>query len=289
MKNNVILKTASLTPETTYVLRDKGTERPFSGEYNNNDTPGTYLCRQCGIALFRGNAKFISACGWPSFDEEIPHSVRVSVDADGRRMEIVCARCHAHLGHVFEGEGLTTKNIRHCVNSLSLDFVTDIKVSDTEEAIVGCGCFWGVEYYFKRLKGVLKTEVGYTGGSQPYPTYQEVCYGHTRHYEALRIVYDSSQIQYESIIKYFFEIHDPTQSNGQGPDLGQQYSSVIFFYNEEQYNIATKIISDLKNKGFAIVTQILPVSPFWKAEIYHQDYYNKNHKEPYCHHYVKRF
>lgn len=285
----MLIKTNSLSPETLRVIRDKGTEKPLTGEYNDFDEPGTYLCRQCGLALFRAQAKFHSGCGWPSFDEEIPGNVIQIQDADGMRRELLCARCDAHLGHVFRGEGYTNKNTRHCINSVSLDFVSDQTVNDSEEAIFAAGCFWGVEHYFKKLAGVLKTEVGYSGGHKKNPTYQEVCAGATQHFEVIRVVYDPTKIDFRSLTKYFFEIHDPTQQNGQGPDIGSQYLSVVFYYNEAQNAIATDLIAELKRNHYAIATQVLPVNIFWPAEEYHQDYYRKTQKSPYCHHYVKRF
>lgn len=284
-----MLKTASLTPKILQVVQDKGTEHPFTGEYNDFKDTGTYLCRQCGLALFRSQSKFHSGCGWPSFDEEISDHVLRELDADGQRTEILCRRCHAHLGHVFQGEHLTLKNLRHCVNSLSLDFVSNTEVMDTEEAIFAAGCFWGVEYFFKLLPGVLKTVSGYIGGTKNYPSYEEVCSGNTGHFEAIRVVYDPSKIDFKKLTQYFFEIHDPTQNNGQGPDLGEQYLSVIFYYNDEQKNIANTLIEYLKQKGLQIHTQLLPVSIFWPAEAYHQNYYAKTGKHPYCHQYVKRF
>lgn len=285
----MVLKTASLSDIVLAVVKNKGTEQPFSGEYDNFGDSGTYLCRQCGLALFRSQTKFHSGCGWPSFDEEIKNAVTHEVDADGRRTEILCSRCHAHLGHVFMGEQFTTKNTRHCVNSLSLDFVSDLNVNDTEEAIFAAGCFWGVEYYLKKLPGVLKVESGYIGGHTKHPTYEQVCSGTTGHYEAVRVIYDPSKISYEELTKYFFEIHDPTQTNGQGPDHGQQYLSVVFYYDEEQKNIASKLINQLEKLGYRIATKLLPVSTFWRAETYHQDYYQKTGKQPYCHHYEKKF
>ncbi len=284
-----MLKTQSLSPAALRIIRDKSTEYPFSGEYNNKEEPGTYLCRQCGLALFRSQTKFHSGCGWPSFDEEIADTVKRTLDADGHRIEITCRRCDAHLGHAFEGEGFTEKNLRHCVNSVSLEFVPNSSVIDTEEAIFAAGCFWGVEALFKKLTGVLKTEVGYTGGKNPYPTYEQICNGSTGHFEAIRIIYDPTQITFCDVVKYFFEIHDPTQSNGQGPDLGQQYLSVIFYYDQAQKKVAEIVKSQLEKMGLSIATQILPVTTFWPAEEYHQNYYEKTGKQPYCHHYVKRF
>jgi peptide methionine sulfoxide reductase msrA/msrB len=283
------IKTGSLTDIVLDVVKDKGTEKPFTGEYDDFGESGTYLCRQCGLALFRSSTKFHSGCGWPSFDEEIPAAVARESDADGRRTEILCSRCHAHLGHVFADEGFTKKNTRHCVNSLSLDFVDDLTVKDTEEAIYAAGCFWGVEQLFKQLPGVLKTEVGYTGGQKKNPTYQEICAGNTGHYEAIRVIYDPTKINYEQLTKYFFEIHNPTQGNGQGPDIGQQYLSVIFYYDDLQKETALGLINELNHLGYPVATKVLPVSPFWPAEMYHQDYYEKNGKTAYCHRYEKKF
>lgn len=283
------LKTASLPDLVLSVVKRKGTEPPYSGEYDNFGDAGTYLCRHCGLPLFRSQTKFHSGCGWPSFDEEIEGAVLRKPDADGMRTEIVCARCDAHLGHVFTGEKFTSKNTRHCVNSLSLDFVADLHVTDTEEAIYAGGCFWGVEYYLKKLPGVLKVESGYTGGRKIHPTYDDICSGTTGHYEAVRVIYQPDKISYETLTKTFFEIHDPTQSNGQGPDLGEQYLSVIFYYDEQQKHIAQKLMQQLESKGYHLATTLLPVSVFWAAEEYHQNYYEKTGKQPYCHRYEKKF
>ncbi|MDE5638859.1 MAG: methionine-R-sulfoxide reductase, partial [Odoribacter sp.] len=135
-----------LTNEEKRVILNKGTERPFSGKYYNFDEQGVYVCKQCGALLFRSEAKFDAGCGWPSFDEEIPEAVERVLDADGRRTEIVCAKCRGHLGHVFMGEGFTPKNTRHCVNSVSMYFIPEDKKEKTETAIFAGGCFWGVEH-----------------------------------------------------------------------------------------------------------------------------------------------
>lgn len=278
-----MLKIQSLTTAVRQVVQDKATECPFTGEYADSEQPGTYLCRQCGLALFRAQSKFHSGCGWPSFDEEIVGAVAKKPDADGQRVEIVCSQCDAHLGHVFTGEGFTAKNTRHCVNSVSLDFVEDLVVKETEEAMVAGGCFWGVDYFLKQLPGVVKTEVGYCGGHKNNPTYNEVCAGGTGHLEAVRVVYDPSKTSYEKVLQHFFAIHNPTQAHGQGPDRGEQYLSAVFYYDEAQKRTALALIEALKQQGHHVVTRVLPVSTFWPAEEYHQNYYEKSGKKPYCH------
>lgn len=278
-----------LTSEEERIIVHKGTERPFSGKYYDFWEEGTYVCKKCESPLFHSAAKFDAGCGWPSFDEEIPGAVIRQLDADGYRTEILCAHCGAHLGHVFTGEGFTPKNTRHCVNSLSLRFIPQNPSRTFDTAIFAGGCFWGVEYHFKKVKGVISIRAGYTGGTLNYPTYQEVCSGTTGHAEALEIIFDPQQIAFEDLAKLFFEIHDPTQLNRQGPDVGLQYRSAIFYFNEEQKAIAQKLISTLKSKGFDVVTSLEPATTFWPAEDYHQNYYEKTGKKPYCHIYTKRF
>jgi peptide methionine sulfoxide reductase msrA/msrB len=284
-----MFKTKSLPHEIRHIVVNKGTEYPGSGEYEDNETPGTYLCRQCGLGLFRAEHKFPSGCGWPSFDLEIEGAVKRIPDKDGRRTEILCSRCDAHLGHVFKGEMMTYLNTRHCVNSLSIDWVSDTAVLDSEEIILAAGCFWGVEYYMQKYPGVLKTEVGYIGGLKDNPTYKEVCNKTTGHLEAVRVVFDPETVSTEQILKYFFEIHDQSQNNGQGPDLGPQYLSAIFYYTNEQQNTAGNVIELLKSNGYKVATSIREMSIFWKAETYHQDYYTQNNHSPYCHSWTKKF
>ncbi|MEI6639478.1 MAG: bifunctional methionine sulfoxide reductase B/A protein [Chlorobium sp.] len=279
-----------LTPDEERVILHKGTEMPGSGTYYLNKADGHYLCRQCDAPLFSSSDKFDSGSGWPSFDDAIDGAVKQIPDADGRRTEIVCARCGAHLGHVFFKEGLTEKNVRHCVNSLSLSFLPQAKSAGMmHKAIFAGGCFWGVEYHFSKLKGVLSAKSGYIGGLVDHPAYKQVCSGKTGHAEAVEIEFDASLVSYETLAKLFFEIHDPTQMNRQGPDIGTQYRSAIFYTDEEQKMVAEKLIGELKSKGYHVVTTIEKAGIFWEAEEYHQDYYAKTGHQPYCHIYQKRF
>jgi peptide methionine sulfoxide reductase msrA/msrB len=280
-----------LNKEEARVILFKGTEAPFTGKYNMFFDKGTYLCKQCGTPLYRSSDKFKSDCGWPSFDDEISGAVKRLPDDDGRRTEIECATCGAHLGHVFTGEGYTGKNTRHCVNSISLDFVPATLNAEvkTDSAIFAGGCFWGVEYYLQKAEGVLSTEVGYIGGYLKNPTYEDVCSHTTGYAEAIRVVFDPSKTTYETLAKLFFEIHDPTQVDRQGPDVGDQYRSEIFYFNQDQKEIAEKLINTLKKKGLKVATKITQATTFWPAEDYHQTYYEKNGHKPYCHRYMKRF
>ncbi|MEI6890255.1 MAG: bifunctional methionine sulfoxide reductase B/A protein [Bacteroidales bacterium] len=279
----------TLTPEEEYVIVNKGTERPYSGKYETFKEKGTYVCRRCGAPLYRSEDKFDAGCGWPSFDDEIAGAVKKQTDADGMRTEILCARCDAHLGHVFKGEGLTPKNTRHCVNSISMDFIPAKAQPLTDTAIFAGGCFWGVEYFMQKAKGVISTSVGYTGGHKDNPTYEQVCAGNTGHYEAIEVEFDPSKTTYEEVARLFFEIHDPTEWNHQGPDVGAQYRSAVFYRNEEQKKTTEKLISALQAKGYKVVTEVKPAGKFWKAEGYHQDYYEHKGSLPYCHGYVERF
>jgi peptide methionine sulfoxide reductase msrA/msrB len=278
-----------LTKEEEKVIVSKDTEPPFSGKYNDHWEKGVYVCKRCNAPLYRSEDKFDAGCGWPSFDDELPNAVKRVPDPDGVRIEIVCANCGAHLGHVFVGEDLTEKDVRHCVNSISLSFVPTEGGRRTERAIFAGGCFWGTEHYFKRAKGVISTTVGYIGGRKDNPTYKEVCHGDTGHAEAVEVVFDPDIISYEELVKLFFEIHDPTQVNRQGPDVGEQYRSEIFYLNDEQKAVVEKLIGILENKGYKIATKVTKASTFWKAEDYHQDYYDKTGGSPYCHRYTKRF
>lgn len=151
------------------------------------------------------------------------------------------------------------------------------------------GCFWGVEHLFQSKQGVLNAVSGYMGGTKNDPTYQEVCTGTTGHLEVVEITYDPEQTSFEDLTKFFFEIHDPTQANGQGPDIGPQYLSAVFYTSDEERLIVAKLIDQLVEKGYNVVTKLIPAEKFWEAEEYHQDYYIKKNQQPYCHRYQKRF
>lgn len=283
------MKYTELTPEETDVILHKGTEKPYSGKFFNYWEDGTYTCKRCGYRLYQSSAKFDAGCGWPSFDEEIPGAVKRVPDADQYRIEIVCANCGAHLGHVFEGEEFTDKNTRHCVNSISMNFIPLQSKGLTEKAFFAGGCFWGVEYYLQKAPGVIAVESGYIGGRTENPTYQEVCSGNTGHYEAVEVIFDPFRITFVELARLFFEIHDPTQWNHQGPDRGDQYRSAVFYNSEEQRTITEQLIRELKDNGYNIVTEVKPAGKFWKAEQYHQDYYERKGSIPYCHGFTKRF
>jgi peptide methionine sulfoxide reductase msrA/msrB len=161
--------------------------------------------------------------------------------------------------------------------------------SKYKKAIFASGCFWGTEYYMQKAKGVISTEVGFIGGTKDNPTYKEVCTGKTGHAEACLVVYDPEQTTYEELAKLFFETHDPTQVNRQGPDIGTQYRTEIFYLDDEQKQTAEKLINILKGKGIDVVTKVTPATAFWKAEDYHQSYYENKNGTPYCHFYQKKF
>jgi len=282
------MKFSPLSVEEKYVIVEKGTEQPFTGNLLNNRKEGVYTCKKCDAPLYNSSDKFNSNCGWPSFDDEIEGAIEREIDADDRRTEILCNNCGAHLGHVFEGEQMTNKNTRHCVNSISLNFQA-VLYNHLERAIFAGGCFWGVEYYLQKQNGVISTTVGYTGGHIENPSYEEVCSHASGHIEAIEVIFDASKTDYETLTKIFFEIHDPTQIDRQGPDRGEQYRSEIFYMNDSQKTIAERLIIILEKKGLNVATKLSPAGKFWVAEKYHQDYYQRGGETPYCHAYEKRF
>jgi peptide methionine sulfoxide reductase msrA/msrB len=271
-----------LTTEEERVIIHKGTEKPFTGIYTDFKESGVYLCKQCNQPLFASDDKFESHCGWPSFDDQIDGAVTMVPDADGRRTEIVCSGCGGHLGHVFYGEEFTAKDTRYCVNSISLNFSSDTE-ADENIAYFAAGCFWGVEYYLQKAKGVISATSGYMGGTSEKPTYEEVCTGRSGHAETVKVVFDPTLTDFETLCRLFFEIHDFTQVNRQGPDVGTQYRSAIFYTNSLQKVAATQLIEILEEKGYKVATKLEPATKFWEAEGYHQEYYFKKGGAPYCH------
>lgn len=287
-----------LSPEQYRVMRKRGTERSFTGKYNDHYEKGIYICAGCGTPLFGSEAKYEQGTGWPSFTAPVNENHIDYLDDYShfmQRIETRCAVCGAHLGHVFDdGPGPTGKH--YCINSVSLDFKPadsqqraesnpedrtdekDKKSLKVEPAIFAAGCFWGVEQKFSLLPGVISTVVGYTGGHTKNPTYREVCSDKTGHAEAVKITFDPNKISYEELLEFFFKIHDPTQINRQGPDIGTQYKSTIFYNNDIQKEAAEKMVNKLDSSGRfkkPIATQIVPASEFYKAEEYHQKYYEK--------------
>jgi peptide-methionine (S)-S-oxide reductase len=153
-----------------------------------------------------------------------------------------------------------------------------------EEATFAGGCFWCIEAPFKRVEGVESATSGYTGGDTPNPTYKEVCSGTTGHAEAVRVVYDSDEVTYRELLELFFTLHDPTTLNREGPDVGSQYRSAVFYHNQRQRDAVESYIEELEKEGVydGIVTEVSPTEEFYVAEEYHQDYYEKNPNDGYC-------
>ncbi len=267
---------SALTPEERKILKNKGTEAPFSGEYNDFFEAGIFICRACKNPLYESNTKFNSGCGWPSFDDEIASAIVRYEDLSGgkTRTEICCSQCDGHLGHVFLGEELTEKNTRHCVNSLSIQFKA---YKDLEQATFGAGCFWKIEKIFNETNGVYLTSVGYMGGDTENPNYEEVCNGQSKHAEVVHIYFQPEIVSYLDLLEIFWQNHNPTTQNRQGFDVGTQYRSVVFFHSEEQMQIAkSSLKKQSKNWKNPIVTQIISAEKFYRAEEYHQNYLNKN-------------
>ncbi|WP_085536159.1 peptide-methionine (S)-S-oxide reductase MsrA [Massilibacteroides vaginae] len=164
--------------------------------------------------------------------------------------------------------------------------------SDTNQTAVAyfaSGCFWGTQYYFDKAPGVISTRAGFMGGHVDSPSYQQVKTGQTAHLELVEVVYDPTKTDYEALVRLFFETHNFTQTDGQGPDIGSQYLSAIFYSNNEELSIAKKYSDILTQKGFEVATALRKAETFWPAEDYHQHYYDKNGSTPYCHIYRKIF
>jgi len=283
---------AALSPEQYEVMRKCGTERPFTGRYNDFWEKGVYACAGCGAPLFLSDTKYEHGTGWPSFTtpvEEKALEYRDDYSLLAKRIEVRCASCGAHLGHVFD-DGPAPTFLHYCVNSAALTFMPEAAAAPaggpgtaaaaaTETATFAAGCFWGVEYKLGRIPGVLSTVVGYTGGRTVNPTYEEVCSDRTGHAEAVQVTFDPKRVSYDELVRRFFELHDPTQVDRQGPDRGTQYRSAIFFHGEAQREAARKVMDELERSGRfkkRLATELVPASPFYKAEEYHQKYFEKH-------------
>lgn len=292
----------TLTPEQYRVMFQCGTEPAFSGVYNDFWEKGEYHCAACEALLFKSETKYEHGTGWPSFSDPAAKDTLVFLEDRSFgmvRTEVRCAYCGAHLGHVFD-DGPSPTGRHYCINSAALTFkkTGDERAENstsapaaagrsasaapiaarTEIATFAAGCFWGVEDKFIKLPGVVETVVGYTGGHTKNPSYRDVCSDETGHAESVRVTFIPSLISYEDLVRAFFTFHDPTQLNRQGPDVGTQYRSVIFYHSEDQKAKAQVVKAEFDASGRfrkSIVTEIVPASEFTKAEEYHQKYIQK--------------
>ncbi|MBX7231576.1 MAG: bifunctional methionine sulfoxide reductase B/A protein [Bdellovibrionales bacterium] len=308
-----------LTAKQYSVTQEEDTEAPFKNDFWNHHEPGIYIDIESKAPLFSSTDKFDSGTGWPSFTKPISDDF-ITLKKDrkfilfGERVEVRSKYGQNHLGHVFD-DGPKPTNKRYCINSASLQFIPwkDLKekgygkylylfttqpeknsshqkehvpTATEDTAILAGGCFWGMEELIRKQPGVLRTQVGYSGGNGTNPSYEIVKTGLSGHAESIKIIYDKNKTSYENLLRFFFRIHDPTTKNQQGNDIGTQYRSAIFYLNEEQKIIAEKIKSEVNQSGKwpkPVVTEIVPAMTFYAAEEYHQHYLEKNPGGYTCH------
>ena len=272
-----------LTPSQFEIARRRGTERPFSSPLNDNKHEGIYYCVACHNPLYATATKFNSGTGWPSFWAPIS-SKSVAVGEDNShgmvRDEVTCAKCDAHLGHVFS-DGPKPTGQRYCMNGEVLKFE---ETQQLEKAIFAQGCFWCVEEIFEMVKGVEAVVSGYAGGKENNPTYEQVGSGSTGHAEAVEVLYDPKVVTYADLLKVYFNSGDITQVEGQGPDNGRQYRSILFYNSTTQKQQIEAAIQSLNQSGqydAKVSIDVLPATKFYPAEDYHQDYVKLNPNQSY--------
>lgn len=303
MKKNL----EKLTKIQFAVTQNDATEPPFQNEYWDHKEEGIYVDIVSNEPLFTSLDKYDSGCGWPSFTRPILDDViatKMDFKLSSPRVEVRSKEADSHLGHVFNDGPRDRGGLRFCINSAALRFIPKEKLKEEgfaeyeilfqkpelSFAYMGGGCFWGVEAIFAGLNGVYDVESGYSGGTMENPSYQDISTGMTGHAEIVKISYDPKAISYETLLDYFWRMHDPTTLNQQGYDIGPQYRSVIFYTSEDekQNAIESRDMAQKRDlfKDREIVTEISPLINYYKAEEYHQDYYEKKYHGaagPICH------
>jgi len=298
-----------LSTEQFEVTQQCGTEPPFRNAYWDNHEPGIYVDAVSGEPLFSSLDKFDSGTGWPSFTRPVEGTELLKQKDTGfgmARTEVRSTVANSHLGHVFDDGPADQGGLRYCINSAALKFIPVEEMDQAgyglylgpfvtaglinapvhETAILAGGCFWGMEEIIRKIPGVIKTTVGYSGGTSADPTYEEVCTGGTGHAESIQVEFDSARLSYEELLDYFFRMHDPTTLNRQHNDVGSQYRSAIFYTSDVQKQTAERVKAQWDKSGKfdrPVVTEITAARKFYPAEEYHQDYLVKHPGGYTCH------